>query len=233
MHAEKSSETALVVFVKTPQFSVVKTRLATDLGEKDAEQFYKYSITAIEDLLEKLHRELKFLKIYWAIAEEPAINLPVWQKFENIYQGDAGLGDRLNRVYDDLLSKHGSVCIIGSDSPHLKYKFIRDKLVKSHFSSKSEAFLGEAEDGGFYYFSAKTKISKTLWNNISYSENTTAKQLINQFEGLFQIQRIEVNFDIDTINDFKKYQNIIVDNEFLPSQIKLFVWAQNIINRLN
>ena len=66
---------ALAIFVKTPELSAVKTRLAAEIGREEAIAFYRSCVGAIEAVAAEASRRSP-LDVYWAVAEEPASHEP-------------------------------------------------------------------------------------------------------------------------------------------------------------
>ncbi len=163
---------AIAVFVKTPDLSPVKTRLAASLGPIAASAFYRLSCSAIEQTLKEISGEWD---CYWAIAEpRSALHKNVWPTFALIDQGEGGLGDRLGKVYNELLDQHSAVLLIGADAPQIKSKHFEeagDLLKENCF------VMGSAQDGGFYLFGGHLPIPCEVWTSVHYSTEHTALEL--------------------------------------------------------
>jgi glycosyltransferase A (GT-A) superfamily protein (DUF2064 family) len=105
---------AVAIFVKTPGLSPVKTRLAAGgMGAEAATEFHRLSVAGVaracgDDVAP-----------YWAVAEREALAPPAWRGFPAIWQGEGGLGARLDRIYATLLQRHGRVLLIGADAPQI------------------------------------------------------------------------------------------------------------------
>ena len=71
---------ALVVFVKTPGLSPVKTRLAKGIGSENAKTFFVKSVKAVESIA---HRILKNNDVdchpHWAVAENDGLSHELWK----------------------------------------------------------------------------------------------------------------------------------------------------------
>ena len=198
---------ALAIFVKTPGLSGIKTRLAASIGTSLAEEFYFQSLKAIESVVTGLHKTSLEFEPIWAVAEKGASEHPLWQKFHKVYQGEGELGQRLACVHDQLFENFDVVYFMGADSPHLSANFLLHCV--NNFCHKSSASfqIGEAEDGGFYLLGMKKKISLSIWSSITYSAHSTANELREKIISLGEIEHIEKNFDVDTIDDLVKYKN--------------------------
>lgn len=222
------SNGSLAIFVKTPGLSPIKTRLSASIGPTKTIQFYDLSICAIKALMQMLQAEIPPLHIYFAVAEKEGLNSPLWSGFPTIWQGDGTtLGERLTFVYDQLLEKHLYACFIGADSPHLSFIQIYKAVLTTENVKETDFVLGETEDGGFYFFGGGVPIPKQHWLNIKYSTENTAKELKTELDAIAPIRLLQKNFDIDTLEDLKKYHR----EEFplynlLKEQLALIHWAR-------
>jgi hypothetical protein len=106
--------TAIAVFCKTPGFSLIKTRLGAEIGEADAEEFYRLSVLAIDEILVQLTEKLdQKVDIYWAVGEQEALNNPIWKSHKR-YGPEKAFREKIHHVQEELLKQHEQVIIIGS-----------------------------------------------------------------------------------------------------------------------
>lgn len=212
---------ALIVFVKTPGLSAIKTRLAATIGQVHSEQFYLLSIHATRSVIHVLQQEHPYFKFYWAIAEREGMNAPLWASEVKILQGPGNLGERLARIYTHTIKKYDQVYCIGADSPHLTPTIF--KTCESQFKAGTDFVLGPAEDGGFYLFAGKTDLPATVWTNISYSTHSTCEQLSAQLCHYGKLSYLPSSFDIDEYADLEKLCRLD-QRLLLPEQINLIHW---------
>ena len=161
---------AVAVFVKTPELSPVKTRLARSLGTAAARAAYEESLAIIGAVM----RDCAPLVPYWAVGEEAGVSHRRWAEFPALWTGDGGLGDRLAHVYTTLQKRHGRVILIGSDSPQITAQTLQEAAQET-----GKIVIGPAADGGFYLFAADYPIAKELWQSIEYSRADTLKNLLH------------------------------------------------------
>ena len=217
---------ALAIFVKTPGLSEVKTRLAASIGKNRAEEFYFYSLKAIESVAIDLKRLNPKVEPIWAIAEMNGHLNPLWQSFDKIYQGEGDLGERLARVDDQLFQKFDIVYFIGADSPHLSVSFL-SQTMNAFVGTNTDFQIGDALDGGFYILGMKKRIPTSIWTNISYSTDTTSAELKEKMSLIGTIDEVEKDFDVDTIEDLLKYKSH--DFKILnptKKQVELIKWIK-------
>ncbi len=216
---------AIAIFVKTPGFSPVKSRLAASIGQEKAEEFYKLSLKATYAVVaQAIQKSEGKIEAYWAVAEKDQLTNPLWNSFKTIPQGSGGLGERLSSVYAKLQKQHKKVFLIGADLPHLNYK----ELLRAQFklTSSSEYILGETDDGGFYLFGGRGIIERAVWNSIPYSSEETATALIQKL-GKSHFLYLDKNFDIDYVEDLKRLAEYPTD-ALLDEQRQVIEWAKKI-----
>jgi len=102
-------------------------------------------------------------------------------QFEYVLQRGAGLGERMQRAFEDAFeSGAASAVIIGTDIPDLS-----EKVVKNAFAllKQKEMVLGPAKDGGYYLIGlSKTGFSpdiSDLFSGIEWGENDVLKKTID------------------------------------------------------
>lgn len=203
---EKKLKPALCIFVKTPEFSPVKTRLAKSIGESKATEFYLKCIDCIEKLATSLH-STNLVSVYWAVAETQALSSTLWGKFPKLSQGCGSLGERLSSVFDQAFIQHNEVIFIGADTPHITERDIIETIEKL---KTADFVIGRAHDGGFYLFGSKTDIPAHCWNAVEYSTETTCDSLIQkliELDPAFKIAFISPKTDVDTIANMKTLKN--------------------------
>lgn len=220
---------ALAIFVKTPELSPIKTRLAASIGEEKARQFYELSLRATSASARALQSSIPNLQVYWAVAEAEGQSEKRWESFPTISQGDGGLGTRLDTVYEELLKRHHYVCFIGADSPHLSVENLRTGILQTAQHLTKKFVIGETLDGGFYFFGGSLPIPSSTWLSVEYSTDQTANQLLSNLASLGEVEHLKKSFDIDTVEDLRRCGNISGQAEtFLPEQKALISWAKDL-----
>jgi glycosyltransferase A (GT-A) superfamily protein (DUF2064 family) len=195
---------AVCVFVKTPELSPVKTRLAKSIGEKEAIAFYEKAVLATEKVLLQLKKEVSELDIIWALAEKDALYHPRWSGKITVWQGDGDLGARLNHVETWAFKKYQSVLFYGADSPHVSEKILSAAYL---ILEKDKIIIGPCEDGGFYFLLTSDPLGSDVWTKTTYSQSSTLKELKTQIlakHNSFQILECQKNFDVDTVEEYER-----------------------------
>lgn len=220
-----SRSTALVIFVKTLGKSPVKTRLATDIGREKAEEFYSLCLRATEARARAAQAKLPGLKIYWAVAEKECLGSFVWASFPSLYQGEGTLGERLATVYREALERNSSACFIGSDSPQISVDRLVDCIQRTESNQRDGFQLGRTIDGGFYFFGGGSRIPSEVWTEVEYSTEKTADELSRRLWAYGSVWNLPEDFDVDTYEDLVCLSECKVQDDLLPEQRELIIWA--------
>ena len=184
---------AIVIFVKTPGISPLKTRLAATVGQEKAEDFYRLSLKSITSTLKEID-----ITPYWAVGEIQGLNDPLWNQFNIMHTGEGNLGDRQNHVYNELLKTFEAVFLIGGDAPQLSQSIIEEAIsqLKSH-----DYVIGPATDGGYYLLGGRKEISTTVWSGTPWSHERTRETLISKLDSTpYQLESLT---DVDTESDLE------------------------------
>lgn len=197
---------AIAVFVKTPDFSPVKTRLAAHIGKKNAEQFYKGSVKSVVSVIQELPHYAN-VQNYFAVAEQIALDHNSWNQFPSIWQGEGELGERMFHIYHSLLVHYDYVVILGSDIPQLNIADV--KPVIEWFSVKTERRLGFApsSDGGFWLMGGNCEIPKSVWVGIEYSRANTGDKFLEAIQPFGKVNIFNTLCDVDEWQDLKDVFN--------------------------
>lgn len=188
---------AVAIFVKTPGLSPIKTRLAAGVGVEAATEFHRLAAASVAGVAGACGEEIA---PYWAVAEQEALDAPAWRGFPAIWQGEGGLGARLDRIYATLLLRHGRVLLIGADAPQVTPDLLRaaagaiEKLVAPHA-------IGASRDGGFWIFGGRAPVPVQIWEAVAYSSPDTCRQLAAALRPCGPVTRLLQLFDVDTAED--------------------------------
>lgn len=222
-----SQSTAIAVFVKTPGLSPIKTRLAAGIGPERSEEFYRLSVACIAATVAAVSQSTSATP-YWAVAEAAGLADPLWQQFARISQGEGKLGDRLHTVFDELISQHSAVILIGGDSPQLTPAILESALLlllEEH--SSSAHVIGRSYDGGFYLFGSNAPIRPKTWSAVPYSTANTAESLAANLRPTGQLQELIRLTDVDLTGDLEPLkQELLALSVPSPEQLSLLDWLE-------
>lgn len=160
---------AIAIFVKTPGLSPVKTRLADGIGQAQALELYRLSADAVLAVA----RAAEIGPVYWALAESAPDAVRYWQpRAPVIHQGSGNLGERMCRVMNVLVDRHGSGLLLGADSPQIESASLRQAATWLS-SDVRRSVIGPASDGGFWVFGSNQASEKHYWTRVAYSQPDT------------------------------------------------------------
>lgn len=169
----------IAIFVKTPGYSAVKTRLAAEAGEAFACEWHRRAAATVAEVAGAVAAGCD-ASLYWAVAEPEAIRDHVWADRPNLAQGAGGLGARMGRVHAELVARHGSGVLLGADAPQLDARALRQACVWLADPAARQT-LGPARDGGFWLYGGNRATAAERWEEVVYSRSDTAAR----FEAAF------------------------------------------------
>lgn len=140
-----------IMFARQPQFGVVKTRLARDIGQLAALSFYRNNLASVSARLIK-SSSFQFIV---ALTPETAIHEgpgPILNGLKLYPQHIGNLDQRLLQSFRAF--SNGPTVIIGSDIPD-----IDGDAIEEAFSSlgTSDAVFGPSDDGGYWLIGLKNR----------------------------------------------------------------------------
>jgi len=223
---------AIVIMVKTPGLSLVKTRLASKLDQETAEQFHLASARSVATVVQK-YSKLADVQAYFAVAEESALKHYYWQDLPCIWQGEGGLGERMAHIYQTLLDKHDFVIMVGADIPQMTTaEFAEANSWVSHKEQARFAF-GPSVDGGFWLFAGNCSVPLAIWTDVIYSQEDTGVQFFNRIEELGEIKTLSCLRDVDEIEDLQPLREALLAlPKPLPEQHSLVLFLDVVLAKL-
>ena len=217
--------TAVAIFVKTPGLSPVKTRLAAGIGSMLATEFHRRAASAVGAVV---CAAMPDIVPYWAVAEREALAHPGWDAFPLLWQGDGDLGTRLDRVYAELLERHGSVLLIGADTPQVTPALLRDAARTVRDGGPPYA-IGPATDGGFWLFGGRVPVPPAVWRSVVYSRADTGAMLAGALRLFGAVGWVSSLADTDQVSDLPGLAAALQAlRDPLPEQVSLGHWLQTI-----
>lgn len=219
---------AIAIFVKTPGFSPLKTRLAQSIGQTQAEQFHLLSAKAVEAVVQHVTAR-KPVVPYWAVAEEAALLNPLWNQFPTVFQGAGDLGMRLAHIDQCLFDTHDYAIFLGADAPQLPVTYLLEAVeLLSKNVDQPQFVIGPANDGGFYLFGSQVSLTQKEWLDVPYSASNTAEKLLEQIQGRGTIHKLPVLDDVDTIDELEIIkQQVGVAGSILQEQQQVVEWIRD------
>lgn len=155
---------ALAVFLKAPRAGSVKTRLAAEIGERQALRLYR--VMATRTLAAASETDLE-ITVWFAPADALA-EMRSWlgERWTLRSQSSGDLGARLAAAAQAVEPGRGWLAI-GADCPGLDAPLLR---VAATIVAQGEVALGPTRDGGYYLIGGRTPLPP-LFDGIAWSTN--------------------------------------------------------------
>jgi hypothetical protein len=193
------SET-LIILARAPGLCAVKTRLAKDLGKRLAESFYQAFIKDTLLFTRELKGITRVLFSYPNTQDPFLINLAKRENIEILAQQGSDLGERMKNAIFWALSKNKRVCLIGTDSPSLPYKFIQSGF---EMLKRFDLIIGPALDGGYYLLGLRKEVSQ-IFTDIKWGdENVLISTIKKAKKEDISFSLLPFWYDIDTKRDLE------------------------------
>lgn len=213
----------IAIFVKTPGRSPVKTRLARGVGRNAAEAWYLRAAQTVAASA----RVCEGATVYWSVAEDDAHES--WLDLPRLSQGEGGLGERLSRVHDALVARHGCGIVLGADTPQIETQQLQ-RALDWLAAPVRRRVVGPAKDGGFWLFGANHALSQRCFSAVAYSRSDTLAALRRSLDhnaDPAELLTLEVLADVDTAIDLTHLSATLRSLVSpTPAQSKLLAWME-------
>ncbi len=194
-----SSKSVIVAVLTRAPSSGGKTRLFKTLGHEPDPQLAE---ALLLDTLEAIARSGLKRVVYFTPpeAEEELRSLVPWD-VPLICQQDGDLGDRMQAVFNDLLSQDiPGVLLIGSDLPLLSAGVLQE-AEKALCENPDVVLLGPATDGGYYLLGA-TRTPAALFQGVTWGVSTVLEETLARARtAKMAVQLIAETCDVDSPDD--------------------------------
>jgi len=192
---------ALIIFLKYPKPGYVKTRLAKDIGNSRAAEFYKIMT---EDIVQKVCVGVKNYDVHFFVSSsEEQRNTESWLQLSEAPKVQRGndLGERMLNAFREIFDcGYGRVVIIGTDCPKVNGHVMEEAM---DALEQSDVVLGPTFDGGYYLLGLKAPWPD-LFLGIMWSTDSvffeTLNKINNQKRSVAVLNQLR---DMDTLEDLK------------------------------
>ena len=191
----------IILFVKVPARSQVKTRLAAALGEEAALELYQRFVQDILDTLEQTG--IPVMICYYPPDNRNAVAGWLGPEQKYLPQEGRDVGERMENAFRQAFNRGFSrVVLIGSDIPDLPAPLIKEALAALHMH---DAVIGPARDGGYYLIGFRNDtFFPGVFSGIAWSTGTVFRSTMQAFGKAGQrVHELPLWQDVDTIEDLK------------------------------
>jgi rSAM/selenodomain-associated transferase 1 len=192
---------AVIIFARYPNKGKVKTRLAKEIGEESALEFYKSCAENTFAECKKLKSGKMLLYLFYSDVKDKAL-ITKWAGSEFLFIPQTGttLGEKMQNAFEEVFSNGvKKAVIIGTDIPDIEANLIKDSC---DILNCADTVIGPAADGGYYLLGMK-KAHTFLFNDIKWSTNSvfaeTCNRIIINKLTFFVLPKL---IDIDIKDDF-------------------------------
>jgi uncharacterized protein len=210
----------LIVFAKEPKAGNVKTRLQGHLSKKMCVKLYK---AFLKDTLE-LARGIRCLDkvlAYESSVPEPRYLKTIARDFLLYKQKGRDLGEKMHNAFAFAGRMDcDKTVIIGSDSPNLSVKYIKEAYRRLE---RSDITLGPTYDGGYYLVGLK-KPCAGIFKGIKWSSKTVLGHTVKN-AGILnkRVSLLKKWYDID------EYAGLTLLKEDLEKDKKAAPWTRKLL----
>jgi len=189
----------LIVFIKNPEAGKVKTRLARDVGPRQALDVYKKLLNYTRSVVLPVKADKQ---VWYSRFIE---HNDLWQNTgftQKLQKGD-DLGERMKHAFEISFKQDDcrKVVLIGSDCAELT-----TSLVERAFSvlDENDVVLGPAADGG-YYLIGMSGFLPNLFDNKQWSTQNVFSETIKDLKQHgSRFETLPVLSDVDVKKDWEK-----------------------------
>jgi rSAM/selenodomain-associated transferase 1 len=196
------SETSIVLlFIKAPIKGRVKSRLAADVGEEAALEFYKnFVLDSIETAKRSAH---PFRICFYPPAGEDVVTAWLGQQYSYLTQEGNNLGVRMENAFRRVFSEgFTSALLIGSDIPDLPTAVIPKAF---EALEKNDVVIGPAADGGYYLVGLNNNSFRPrIFQEIAWGTHAVFRETMT----LLREEKLRIHLapewkDMDTLDDLR------------------------------
>jgi rSAM/selenodomain-associated transferase 1 len=143
---------ALAVFLKAPRMGTVKTRLASEIGARQALRLYRVMVARTLASAGDANLEVTV----WFTPPEAAVEVRFWlgTRWDLRPQSSGDLGARLSAA-EHAVPQGRPWIAIGVDCPRLTSELLREAV---EIIQRGSIVLGPASDGGYYLIGGTTPL---------------------------------------------------------------------------
>ena len=211
---------AIIIFARLPAEGRVKTRLAKEIGDKNAAEFYR--VCAEHLFLEVLKLKKQSIDLFLFYSDKnQADQVKKWAGDGFYFYSQTGncLGGRMLDAFQLVFNKgYNKTIIVGTDVPD-----INSQLLFNAFDEldKNDFVIGPSQDGGYYLLGMKS-LEPELFIGIEWGTEKVFNDTLEKLNGKNISAKIMKKLtDIDTKKDLVQWYHQAGINFDHP--VKIFV----------
>jgi uncharacterized protein len=206
--AYQYQDAVIMIFCKAPVPGQVKTRLLSDLSEKEAAELHiELSLRTVRTATESKLCPVQL----WVF---PSTQHSFFNEIQANYslslhkQHGLDLGEKMHNAFLSALQCYPRALLVGCDCPLLTASHLEQAL--SALSQPQSCVLVPAEDGG-YVLVGLNKPQPQLFNNINWGTASVFKQTVAIATQLsLRLVELEKLWDLDTPVDLFRYRRLVL-----------------------
>ncbi len=215
----RNTDSRLIIFAKAPVPGLVKTRLASDIGEARAAQIHRQLVLhTLETAAQCISRPIEL----WCA---PGADHEFFQDCRQHYplslhtQQGNDLGERMSNAFIASLARGRDAVLIGTDCPLLDDEHL--SLAFDSLEQGLDAVITPADDGG-YVLLGLSVFSPRLFTGIDWGAPSVYRDTIERLEQLQWSWRGHGQlWDIDTAADFERL--LALEGQALPARLRKLI----------
>lgn len=194
--------TSLIIFLRFPTPGKTKTRLAREVGDVLAAEWYRL---CVEHVLAEL-KSGRDVEIVCAVAEDGELeNVKEWlgNEFRYTVQMGRDLGERMsNAIQEEFARGAEYVIVVGSDVPEISRADIAEAMERL---LEQDVVIAPSNDGG-YSLIGMNRNHRELFEGIEWSTESVLEVTVeNARRKELTVSLVHPLMDIDTIDDLRTW----------------------------
>jgi rSAM/selenodomain-associated transferase 2/rSAM/selenodomain-associated transferase 1 len=210
----KYPEMSLIIFARFPSPGKVKTRLASDIGDELAAEFYKSCAEHVFRESAKSSERVQRYLFYSDAHDSKEIQHWAGTQFNFVAQVGGDIGRRLEHAFGTVF-EHGAkkAIVLATDVPGLSAHIIDEAF---QALDSSDVVLGPCPDGGYYLLGIK-RLYKELFADIPWSTNQVLNKTLHVMTKLgLTLRLLPALADIDTEADLRQWHEEVSTPDHHP-----------------
>jgi rSAM/selenodomain-associated transferase 1 len=215
-----SAKKCILLFIKSPETGMVKSRLARDVNESMALSLYKHFVL---DILQTMQTSRYPLKIcYYPPDALEKVSAWLGKGYSYTPQNGKDLGERMKNAFLEAFSGGFTpVVLVGSDIPDLTGS-IADKALDLN---PYDAVIGPSHDGGYYLIGFKQDtFIPAIFEKMPWGTDKVFRKTMTFFRKKnYTVHILPERRDIDRIEDLMAFAERKRNTGFADSGTMLFI----------